>query len=100
MRMTLIGNSDNNFVCILKKATASAADLWETMLGCLDAWMLGCLPLCLPGGRFGTNLNYILEAFDHLWCLLQGSGVIRAGVARVPKLAIWYSCEGGITDLG
>ena len=24
----------------IQKATASAADLWDPMLGCLDAWML------------------------------------------------------------
>ena len=48
----------------------------EWVLGCLDAWMLGCLSFCLPGGRFGTNLSHILEAFDHLWCLLGGPGAI------------------------
>ena len=59
----------------IEKATASAADLWDPRLGCLDAW---CLSFCLPGGRVGTNLSDILEAFDHLWCLLQGLVVIWA----------------------
>ena len=58
---------------IIEKATASAADLWDPRLGCLDAWMLG-----LPGARFRTNLSHILEGFDHLWCLLQGPGAIWA----------------------
>ena len=44
----------------------------------LDAWMLGCLSFCLPGARFGTNLNHMSEAFDHLWCLLQSPGAIWA----------------------
>ena len=34
--------------------------------------MLGCLSFSLPGARFETKLRHILEAFDHLWCLLQG----------------------------
>ena len=55
----------------IEKATASAADLLDPRLGCLDAWMLGCLSFCLPGVRFETNLSDILEAFDHLSCLLQ-----------------------------
>ena len=62
----------------IEKATASAADLWGARLGCLDAWMLGCLSFCLPCSRFGTNLNHILEAFDQVWCLLQGPGAIWA----------------------
>ena len=65
-------------VRVIEKATASAADLWDPRLGCLDAWMLGCLSFCLPGDRFGTNLSYILEAFDHLWCLLRHRGAIWA----------------------
>ena len=62
----------------IEKATASAADLLDPRLGCLDAWMLGCLSFCSPGGRFGTNLSHILEAFDHCWWLLQGPGAIWA----------------------
>ena len=29
----------------------------------MDAWMLGYLSFCSPGGRFGTNLNCSLEAY-------------------------------------
>ena len=65
---------------IIEKATASAADLWDPRLGCLHALMLGCLSLCLPGGRFEMHLSYILEAFDHLWCMLQGPGAIWAAL--------------------
>ena len=54
----------------IEKPTASAADLWDPRLGCLS--------FCLPGGRFKTNLTHILEAFDHLWCLLQDPGAILA----------------------
>ena len=57
----------------IEKATASAADLWDPMHGCLDAWML---VFWLLGDRFGNNENHILEAFDHLWCLLGGPGAI------------------------
>ena len=31
-------------MCVyIEKATASAADLWDPRLGCLDDWMLGFL---------------------------------------------------------
>ena len=39
----------------------------------MGAWMLGSLPLCLPGDRFGTTLSCILVAFGHLWCHLGWS---------------------------
>ena len=59
----------------IEKATASAADLWDPML---DGWMLGCLSFCMPGARAGANLSHIVEAFDHLRCLLEGPGAIWA----------------------
>ena len=48
-----------------------------------QAWMLGCLSFCLPGGRIGTNSSEILEAFDHLRCLLQGPGAIWAPLEQL-----------------
>ena len=49
----------------IEKATASAADLWDPRLGCLDVQMLVfLLAWCMPGARFGTNLSHILEASD------------------------------------
>ena len=58
----------------MEKATASAADLWDPSLGCMDAWRI----VFLPGARFETNLSHIWGAFDHLWCLLQGPDAIAA----------------------
>ena len=67
----------------IEKATASAADLWDPMHGCLDAWML---VVVLPGSRFGTNLGCILDALDHLWChlgwSLQACGSMWARLAQ------------------
>ena len=30
----------------------------------------------IPVDRFGNTSSHILEAFDHLWCLLRGHGAI------------------------
>ena len=62
------------YICT-EKATTSAADLWDPMLGCLDACML---VFWLPGDRFGKNVSHILEAFDHFWCMLGGPGATWA----------------------
>ena len=72
--------STTNTYVYIEKATASAATALPPTSGTrgLDAWMLGWLSFYLPGGRFGTNLSPILEAFDHLWCLLQGPGATWA----------------------
>ena len=52
----------------------------------MDAWMLGCLSLCSPGGSCGSNLGCFLEALGHLWChlgwSLQPCGSIWARLAQ------------------
>ena len=42
---------------LIEKATASAANLWDPMLGCLDAWMLVCL-LAWRQNRDEFNLHF------------------------------------------
>ena len=66
---TMLHSLLHQLTLLIEKATASAADLWDPMHGCLDAWML----VVLPGGRFGTNLGCILDALDYLWCQLGWS---------------------------
>ena len=90
----------------IEKATASAADLWDPRLGCLDARMLVFLfAWCQIRDEFeshlGTNLSHILEAFGHFWCLLQGPGAIWAplGCPVCPNLLFGTPGAGGSTDL-
>ena len=64
------------YLYTLKRLPPLQPTSWDPMLGCLYAWMLGCLSFCLPDVRFVPNSSSILEAFDHVWCLLQGPGAI------------------------
>ena len=52
----------------------------------MDAWMLGCLSLCSPGGGCGSNLGCFWEALGCLWChlgwSLQACGSIWAQLAQ------------------
>ena len=66
-------------LCIIEKATASAADLWDPRLGCLDAWMLGCLDACLCARLVG-DVAPIWVAF---WRPLVTCGVIWDGPCKL-----------------
>ena len=58
----------------IEKASASAADLWDPMLECLDAWMLFfVLAWRQMGHQFGVY-------FGGLWSLVVSLGMVPAGL--------------------
>ena len=83
------------YVCIyiyiyiyIEKATASAADLWDPRLGCLDAWMLVFVVAWL---QMWPQCGLL---FGGLWSPVVSLGMVPAsllehldstGSARVPK---------------